>query len=72
MLLQEERQAIVEYGKKLIDSNLTKGTGGNLSVFNREKELIAISPSGIDYYKTKPEDVVVLNIVLSFIIGLKL
>lgn len=61
MLLQEERQAIVEYGKKLIDSSLTKGTGGNLSVFNREKELIAISPSGIDYYKTKPEDVVVLD-----------
>ena len=62
MILQEERELIVEYGKKLIHSNLTKGTGGNLSIFNREKELMCISPSGIDYFKIKPEDVVVLNL----------
>lgn len=62
MLLKEERIKIVEYGKKLIQSGLTKGTGGNLSIFNREKNLMAISPSGIDYFETKPEDVVVLNL----------
>ncbi len=62
MLLREEREKIVEYGRKLIDYNLTKGTGGNLSIFNREKELMCISPSGIDYYKTKAEDVVVLDL----------
>lgn len=62
MLLQEERQLVVEYGKKLIHSNLTKGTGGNLSIFNREKGLMCISPSGIDYFKIRPEDVVVLDL----------
>lgn len=62
MLLQEERQLVVEYGKKLIHSNLTKGTGGNLSIFNREKGLMCISPSGIDYFKINPEDVVVLDL----------
>ncbi len=62
MLLREEREKMVEYGRKLIDYNLTKGTGGNLSIFNREKELMCISPSGIDYYKTKAEDVVVLDL----------
>lgn len=62
MILSEEREEIVEYGKKLITSNLTKGTGGNLSIFNREKNLVAISPSGIDYFKIKPEDVVVLDL----------
>lgn len=62
MLMKKEREKIVEYGKKLIDSGLTKGTGGNLSIYNREKQLMAISPSGIDYFQTKPEDVVVLNL----------
>ena len=62
MILKEERELIVEYGKKLITSGFTKGTGGNLSIYNREKKLMAISPSGIDYFKTKPEDVVVLNL----------
>lgn len=62
LLLKSEREQIVEYGKKLIISNLTKGTGGNLSVFNRNKKLMAISPSGIDYFKIKPEDVVILDL----------
>jgi len=62
MILLEERKEIVEYGKKLVTSGLTKGTGGNLSVFNRKENLIAISPSGIDYFDIKPEDVVVLDI----------
>ncbi|WP_352418651.1 L-fuculose-phosphate aldolase [Proteiniborus sp.] len=60
--MKEERELIVEYGKKLLTSGLTKGTGGNLSIFNREKGLFAISPTGIDYFQIKPEDVVVLNI----------
>lgn len=62
MLLLEERMKIVEYGKKIITSGLTKGTGGNISIFNREKELVAISPSGINYFETKPEDVVIINL----------
>lgn len=62
MILLEERKEIVEYGKKLITSNLTKGTGGNLSIYNRKEKLMAISPSGIDYFKIKPEDVVVLDL----------
>lgn len=60
--MEMEREEIVEYGKKLISSGLTKGTGGNISIYNREKQLMAISPSGIDYYKIKPEDVVILDL----------
>ena len=69
MKLEKERIEIVKYGKKLVDSKLTKGTGGNLSVFNRAEQLMAISPSGIDYYETKPEDVVVLNLAGEIIEG---
>lgn len=62
MLLEKEREKIVEYGKKLITSGLTKGTGGNLSIYNPSENLMAISPSGIDYFLTKPSDVVVMNL----------
>ncbi|MBS9805684.1 L-fuculose-phosphate aldolase [Bacillus toyonensis] len=62
MLLQKEREEIVAYGKKMISSGLTKGTGGNISIFNREQGLIAISPSGLEYYGTRPEDVVIVNL----------
>ena len=62
MLLESERKQIVKYGQKLLTSGLTKGTGGNLSIFNREKGLMAISPSGVDYFETTPMDVVVMDL----------
>ncbi|TZE81037.1 L-fuculose-phosphate aldolase [Calorimonas adulescens] len=62
MLLEEERNLIVAYGKNLITHNLTTGTGGNLSIFNKKEGLMAISPSGIDYFETKPEDVVIMDL----------
>ncbi len=61
MLLQEEREQIVFYGRKLISSKLTTGSGGNLSIINRQQNLIAIKPTGVDYLIMRPEDVVVLN-----------
>lgn len=62
MLLEQERTDVVEYCKKLVTCGLTTGTGGNISIFNREKGLYAISPSGLDYFETKPEDIVVMDL----------
>ena len=62
MLMEKERNLVVEYGKKLITENLTDGTGGNISIYDPETGLMAISPSGIDYFKTNPEDVVIMNL----------
>lgn len=62
MRMKEEREFVVEYGKKLVTAGLTKGTGGNISVFERRTGLMAISPSGLSYFETRPEDVVVLDV----------
>lgn len=62
MRLIEERNAIVEYGRKLITAQLTTGSGGNLSIINRAVGLVAIKPSGIDYFQLQPEDVVILDL----------
>ena len=62
MLLEKERQQVVDFGKKMSSEGLTSGTSGNISIYNREEGLIAISPSGIGYFETKPEDVVIMNL----------
>ncbi len=62
MLMQEERELVVEYGKKMSAARLSTGTSGNISIYNAEKGLMAISPSGIDYFSTKPEDVVITDL----------
>jgi len=62
MILEKERKDVVKYCQKLITAGLTKGTGGNISIYNREQQLMAISPSGIDYFETEPEDIVVIDI----------
>lgn len=62
VLLRQERELIAEYGRKLITSGLTRGTGGNISIYNRQEKLMAISPSSLDYLQTRPEDVVVTTV----------
>jgi L-fuculose-phosphate aldolase len=61
VLLQKERSQIVRFGKKMIAARLTSGTGGNLSIFDRDRGLIAISPSGVEYDAMAPSDVPIVD-----------
>ena len=61
MLMLSERRQIVDYGLKMIRSGLTTGSGGNLSILSPADNLIAISPSGIDYHDVTVADVVVVD-----------
>ncbi|MDX2480563.1 MAG: L-fuculose-phosphate aldolase [Desulfuromusa sp.] len=61
MLMLQQRQQIVDYGLKMVRSGLTTGSGGNLSVLSAAENLIAISPSGIDYHDVTVADVVVVD-----------
>lgn len=71
MLLQKEREEIVEYGKKMSSAGLSTGTSGNISIYNAEKGLMAISPSGVGYFDTTPEDVVVMDLDANIVEGSK-
>lgn len=62
MLMQQEREAIVRYGRRMITSQLTTGSGGNLSLVDRAGGRVAISPSGIEYFDLRPEDVVITDL----------
>lgn len=62
MIMKRERQEIVEFGKRLLREGLTKGTAGNLSIYDPDTGYMAISPSGIGYNETQVEDIVVMTL----------
>ncbi len=57
---QEARESIAEYGRAMLEQDLTRGTGGNLSLRVDTGE-IAISPSGVPYDEITPEAVAVVD-----------
>ena len=62
MIMQEAREQIVEYSKKMSAAGLSVGTSGNISFYDKETGYMAISPSGLGYFDTTPEDVVVMDL----------
>ncbi len=61
MELGNERETVVRFGLKMVESGLTTGTGGNLSVIDRDLGKVAVSPSGIEYSALQPRDVVLTD-----------
>lgn len=62
MLMEKERLDLIKFGKRLVEADLTKGTGGNLSVYDPESKYMAITPSGIDFFDIKAEDIVIMEL----------
>ena len=69
MVLEIERAQVVRYCRQLEAANLTTGTGGNISIFNAEAGLMAISPSSMDYAVMEPGDVVVQDLDANIVDG---
>lgn len=59
MILEQERQAVIDACHKMVADDLTVGTSGNISV--RSGDLVAITPSGIDYDDLTPEAITVID-----------
>ena len=62
MLMEKERILVAEYGRKMSTTGLSRGTAGNISIYDPETGYMAISPSGLGYFDTNPEDVVVCTL----------
>jgi L-fuculose-phosphate aldolase len=69
MVLENERTQVVRYCQQLEAAQLTTGTGGNISIFNAEAGLMAISPSSMDYAVMEAEDVVVQDLDAKIVDG---
>lgn len=62
MKLQNERKKVLQYCKLLLESNLTKGTGGNISIYVPEENCVVISPSGMAYEALTAKDIVLIDL----------
>ena len=71
MILEKEREQVIEYSLKLLSEGLTNGTAGNVSIFNRKEGLVAISPTGVNYSELTPEMISVVDLDGKLIEGLK-
>lgn len=65
----EEKKELVEYGKKMSAEGLSSGTSGNLSIYLKEEGVVLITPSGIGYFDTTPEDIVAMDLEGNIIEG---
>lgn len=61
-MLEELKQEVYEANMLLPKYNLVTFTWGNVSGIDREKGLIVIKPSGVEYDVMKPEDMVITDL----------
>lgn len=61
-MLEELKQKVYEANMDLPKYNLVTFTWGNVSAIDRERGLFVIKPSGIDYDKLVPSDMVVMDL----------
>lgn len=60
-MLEELKQLVYEANMDLPKYGLVTFTWGNVSAIDREKGLFVIKPSGVEYDKLTPEDMVVMD-----------
>lgn len=56
------KRLLVDSGLKMYNSKLTIETWGNISVCDREKKLVYITPSGMNYTTVTEDDMVVVDL----------
>ena len=61
-MLEELKQRVYEANMQLPNHGLVTFTWGNVSEIDRETGYFAIKPSGVDYDKLKPEDMVIMDL----------
>lgn len=62
MSFEKLKEEVWQANKELSASGLVVLTWGNASGVDRDEKVMAIKPSGVDYEKLRPEDIVVLSL----------
>ena len=68
-MLEQLKQVVFEANLELPKRGLVTYTWGNVSAIDRESGYMVIKPSGVDYDKMKPEDMVVVDLKGNIIEG---
>ena len=68
-MLEKLKQEVLEANLLLPKMGLVVFTWGNVSAIDREKGIIAIKPSGVDYYNLKRDDIVLVDLSCKVVEG---
>ncbi len=60
--LKRLKGEVYQANMMLVENNLVIGTFGNVSGIDRESAIVAIKPSGIDYSRLSPSDIVLIGL----------
>jgi L-fuculose-phosphate aldolase len=63
------RKALVESGLKMYNAHLTVETWGNISIYDREKGYVYITPSGMDYTTVTEDDMIIVDLQARYLEG---
>ncbi|MDI2029393.1 class II aldolase/adducin family protein [Saccharopolyspora sp. TS4A08] len=58
--LAEERDEVIDIARRMTSDRLVVGTSGNVSV--RRGDLVAVTPSGVDYDRLRPADIPLVDL----------
>lgn len=61
-MLEDLKKQVCEANKKLVEHKLVLFTWGNVSAIDRDKNLIAIKPSGVKYEDLTSEEIVIVDL----------
>lgn len=60
-MLEELKIKVCKANRELYDNGLSPFTWGNISMIDRDKEIITIKPSGVEYDTLTPSDIVLVD-----------
>jgi len=69
---EQARHEVIEAGLEMIKSSLVVGTWGNISVRVPDENIMAITPSGVDYETIEASDIVLMDMDGTIIEGDKI
>lgn len=61
-MMEELKQKVYDANIELVKNGLVILTWGNVSGIDRERGIVAIKPSGVDYAKLTPDDIVLVDL----------
>lgn len=62
MKLLEERKKILDISQQLLAAGVIHNGAGNISIYNRESGLVAITPSAVPYEDRQVEDICIVDV----------
>jgi L-fuculose-phosphate aldolase len=66
-VLAEQRALVCAYARRMVADRLVVGTSGNVSV--RAGDLVAVTPTGVDYAELTPDSITVLDLAGDVVSG---